>query len=484
MKYEVESTGECTGIVNVVISEESIDEGMNTSLSKIRKTVKLRGFRAGRVPIGLVRKMYGQNVRKEVVNDLIHEGLGKIPGKYPNIIYAGTPSIKSGLIDKGPVTFELPIEMKPQIEPTNFLNREVTIPLPEVSEQEIATQLAQLQKRCSTWSPANREIVQENDGVLIDYKFDNNDEEASLNDHFVDLNENNPLGFEKSLVGLSMGEHTINVVFNETSVYSDLHGKDVEVYIKLKEIKELSIPELDDDFAQEHGEADSLDELKESIQTVLMEQKSVNRRDTVKGYLVDDLLAEHIFSLPPNYVNQRIESQLEQYGMSKGDETLTEEEEARKAEFANMLRPNVEIKLRQNLFLEAVAKNVALEVTELDVDSKLEEISKSQRMAVSQLRRQFEQNNGMEAFKESILIEKTLEHLVDTATVVEVSGEEFQKIQKEKTTAIMAAEAELEVSKPLEEKIPEAPEEEVSENISEPESADSDKNETEETDIG
>src|SRR5690606_1770241 len=267
--------------------------------------------------------------------------------------------------------------------------------------------------------------VEKGDRVIIDFEgtIDGKPFEGGKADGFsLEVGSGRMIpGFEDQLIGMKPGEEkTITVTFPEDYHVKELSGKEASFRIKLHEIKRLRLPELDDEFAQDVSEFDTLEELKKDIENKLKERAKREEEEYRRNQLVEMAAANAEIDLPPVMVEREIDHMLEHFeqhlrfqGMNlemykqfsgKDDKALREE-----------FREEAEKKVRANLVLEAIAKEENLEVTDEEIDEELEKLAEQLNQSKDEVRRLLEERDGLEGIKNQLLTRKAVDLLVSNS---------------------------------------------------------------------
>ena len=322
MQVSVENTGGLERRMTVQVPAERIDQEVTSRLQSMKASIRLDGFRPGKVPLQVVEKKYGTQVRQEVIeqviNSTLHEALTQ-----ENIRPAGEPLISPKEANPGePLEFVATFEVFPEIEGDIKYGFKITRPIVEIVEDDISAMLEKLRKQRATGSVVDRK-AQTDDQVVIDFEgsIDGNAFTGNKGEQFpVVLGSNSMIpGFEDQLLGAAAGdETTVNVTFPDDYPANEVAGKVAEFKVKVHSVSEMVLPELDDDFARTFGMEDKgLEGLKVEITNNLRRELKSIVAANLKGQLFSGLLDKNPVEVPRNLIDselQQLQSQKEYQG--------------------------------------------------------------------------------------------------------------------------------------------------------------------------
>ena len=322
MQVSVETTQGLERRMTVALPAEEIDSAILERLQSLSKTAKMNGFRPGKVPFKVVKKRYEPQVRSEVLGSMINRSYYDAV-QQENLRPAGQPDIKpdeSGGAtsdDDAGFSFVATFEVYPEFEPVFNDSISVTRPQVTIEETDIDDMVDNLKKQRTEYTAVER-ASQDGDQIVIDFvgrldgeEFDGGKaEKAPL---VLGSNQMIP-GFESQLIGLSAGEEkTINVTFPESYQADNLAGKDAEFDIKVHEVKESSLPELDEELVRSFGIEDgTVESLRADILKNMQRELKQRVDGKVKTQVMDGLVALNTIDVPSALVAEEIKRQKEQ----------------------------------------------------------------------------------------------------------------------------------------------------------------------------
>jgi trigger factor len=431
MEVNVEEISELTREIKVTLPVEDVKPLLDAEYDKLKNEVKMKGFRRGKVPRSIIVKQYKPQVEAETSEKLVQENYFTAIEK-EGIDPVVHPEIKSAKFnDDGSFTFVADVDIRPEFELGDYKGVEVEKVDVLVTDEEVQLELEEMQKNMAALRSVNDRAVQEGDVVIVDFQgYDNGEPMGQVknDDYSVDVGSGN-MGkeFEEKLVGMKKDEEaTHEVDFPPSHPNPVLKGKKVEFRIKVKDIKERVLADLDDEFAKDVGEEfKTLDELKASI----LERRTKEREERAEGTLTDrimqKLLETHEFEVPKRLVAFEIEQmikqteqQLEQSGMSLEAAGLSREKLAEQNEEMAVKR------VRGDFILKKIAEVEEIKVSDEDLERGFKRIGDQYNMPVAKVKEYFQSRDDLLPFMNELLNEKILTFLREEAVLVEAVEKE------------------------------------------------------------
>jgi trigger factor len=361
--------------VDVDVDPKDVEGSIKRTASQLGEDMKMPGFRKGKVPPEMVVQRLG---RETVLTQALESSLGDWYERAmleSGINPVGDPKLDlSDLPDEGkPLKFSIEVAVRPGAELGEYKGLEVGREEPQVPQDAVEGELKRLQEGFARLNPVDRE-AKEGDVVLIDYegKIDGEPfEGGTAKDYLLELGEGRVLPeLEKALVGTKAGdERTAAVPFPEDYPAEEVAGKTAEFDVKVQEVREKELPELDDDFAAEASEFETLAELRDHISGQIRDILEGQIAERFREAALDAAVANAKVELPEQVVDaraaemwRRVERQLQQQGMDP--ENYLQIQGKTREEMAQQARPEAEQALKREAVLEAVAKAEGIEITE------------------------------------------------------------------------------------------------------------------------
>ena len=425
MRTNVEEISSVKKKLSVEIESDEVNGKINKAFKELGKKVKIPGFRPGKVPRKILERHIGNQVVDDVTRELISETLPKAIEEvktYP----LGMPILEKGTLKPGQdFTYSAVMEVRPQFEVKDYLGLEVKKGTYAITEQDVQVQLDKIRTAHGNLNSIEPERpIQNNDHVVLDYQgFEEGKPMKGIqSSNFllkVGSNHFHPR-FEESLIGIEKGnEVDINVAFEDTYYHAGLAGKTVNFKVKIVDIKEMQLPELNDEFSQSLGaDFKDLDDLKEKVRETIIAQEEKRIDNELRQNLLKKISDGLDFEIPQALVESEIDQAVENVKQnvirsgSNLEKAGLSEEKLRK-EF----RPASEKRVKDLLILDKIAEQEGISVDEEDLTRGFKEIAAATGQDPETLRQYYEARNLMDVLNEKLLGEKMLNYLVENAKI-------------------------------------------------------------------
>jgi trigger factor len=418
--------------VDVDVDPKDVEGSINRTAQQLGEDMKLPGFRKGKVPPEMVVQRLG---RETVLTQALESSLGDWYERAmlkSGVNPVGDPKLDlSDLPDEGkPLKFSIEVAVRPGAELGEYKGLEVGREEPEVPEEAVEAELKRLQEGFASLNTVERE-AKDGDVALIDYegKIDGElFEGGSAKDYLLELGEGRVLPeLEKALVGAKAGdERQATVPFPDDYPAEEVAGKTAEFEVKVKEVREKELPDLNDDFAAEASEFDTLAELRDHISGQIKEILDGQIAERFREAALDAAVANATVELPEPVVEaraaemwRRVERQLQRQGMEP--ENYLQIQGKTREEMVQQARPEAEQALKREAVLEAVAKAEGIEVTEEDMLEALQippghedHVHPEPAAALKDIR----ESGRVELLKEDLRMRRALELIGEQATPI------------------------------------------------------------------
>ena len=324
MDVSVENTGGLERRMTVQVPAERVEQEVQSRLDSMSKTVRLDGFRPGKVPLKVIAKKYGKQVRLEVVDELVNSTMQEALSR-ESIRPVGQPSVEPKAMQPGePLEYVATFEVFPELSGTLDYGFKVTKPIVEITEDDVSNMLENLRQQRATWNVVER-TAQPGDQVNIDFEgtidgapfAGNKAEQMPL---VLGANTMIP-GFEDQLAGVSAGdEKTLNITFPDDYAAAEVAARDAEFKVKVNSVSEPVLPELDDDFARAFGvDENGMDGLKQEITSNMQRELSGLITSKLKEQVFNGLLKANPVEVPRTMIESEIQ-QLQSQESNQGVE--------------------------------------------------------------------------------------------------------------------------------------------------------------------
>ncbi|MDH7492760.1 MAG: trigger factor [Candidatus Saccharicenans sp.] len=400
--------------LDLEISAETVRKEYEKVLKNYVARVKLPGFRKGYAPREMVQRMFEAEIKEAVLDNLIPDNLRQELENL-KVVPVNVPTVKS--VDfslEGGVRYRVAFEVWPEFElPPDYLEKKVSRDRVEVAEAEVEAVLNKLRENAAEYLPVSDRGVQSGDYVVIEIQ---GREVASKK--FMPLEKvvvlaghpDNEPQLNEVLPGLKLGEEkNFAVKYPEDHQQKRFAGKEIEYRLKVLEIKEKKLPELNDDFAKMVDEVSGLEALKEKIRQDLVRHKEEEARDRAINQYLDKLAADINLTIPESMVKEEAQAIISRQFREEELKQIPADLWPRLLEQA---RKQAESSLKNHILLRKVAAREGLEVTAEEFDQELKKISESRNLPLDQLKAALAREGREDEWKLNLLLRKTVDFLV------------------------------------------------------------------------
>jgi len=411
---------------------------------KNKDKFNIDGFRKGKAPRSIIEKHYGEGVFfEDAINELLGTG-------YPDAIkeldleVIDYPKVDTGEVKKGePLKVDITVDVYPRVEVKDYKNLTVEQVTPEVDEEQVTRRLEMEQKKVARSVPVDRE-AKNGDTITLDYAGFVGEEQfegGTAENQKLTLGSGQFIpGFEDQLIGAKAGEEVdVKVTFPEEYHAENLAGKEAVFHCKVNEIREEQLPELDDEFAKDVSDFDTLEEMKNDIKAKLLETSEVRSLNEAKDNLVEQIYENNKFDPPQSMVQDELSRALSERDQQLRYQGITLQQflqftGVKLEDMMNEMKPEIEQRVASRILLRSIAEQEKLEVTDEDLDKELTRMAELYSSPEKKYDAEEMKNllgAELESFKKDIIITKTIDYLYDNAKVKMVKAEE-KKDKKEK----------------------------------------------------
>ena len=388
MSVQVENLEKSMAKLTVTVSAEDFEKALQRAYQKQKKNISIPGFRKGKVPRQVIEKMYGAGVFYEDAANSILPGAYADAAKESGLDITSTPQIDVTQIEKGKdFIFTATVALKPDVVLGQYKGVEVPKPDRTVTDEDVEKALKEEQEKNARQITVEDGGAENGDSVVMDYegKIDGEPfEGGSAKNHTLVLGSGSFIpGFEDGLLGVKGGEtRDVEVTFPEDYHAEELKGKKAVFTCKVEKVTRKELPELDDEFAQEVSEFDTLDAYKADVRKNLETKKEEAARQEIKDNAVSKAAQNSTIEIPAPMIDtqadrmidnfaRRLQAQgmsMQQYMQFTGsDENMMREQ----------VKPQAEIQIRNQLTLEKIAEAENIQVSDEEVDQEIEKMAKA-----------------------------------------------------------------------------------------------------------
>lgn len=397
MSVQVEKLEKSMAKLTITVEAAKFDAAVDSAYQKNKGKIALPGFRKGKAPRAMIEKMYGTGVfYEDAANELIPEAY-ETAAKESELEIVAQPEIEVTQMEKGTdFIFTATVAIKPEVTLGDYKGIEVEKKEAEVSEEEITAEIDKAREANSRLITIEDRATEDGDTVIIDfdgYVDGKQFEGGYAEDYTLVLGSHSFIdNFEDQLVGKNLGEDVeVNVTFPEEYHVDELQGKPALFKVKIKEIQKKELPELDDDFAQDVSDFDTLDEYKADVEKKILENKENQIKREQEDQIIEKIIENAQMEIPQQMIAaqtrqmtqefaQRLQSQglsLEQYMQFTG---LTPQK------MMEDLEPQALKRIQSRLVLEAVVAAENIEASDEEIDKELENMASMYQMEIDKLK--------------------------------------------------------------------------------------------------
>ena len=396
--------------IQVSVPAEAVKEAEDKAARRYASTVRLPGFRPGKAPATVVRKKFGEAIRQEALETLVREAYQEFVEK-ESIKVAAQPHVHDLKFEEGkPLTFELHLEVRPTVELARTNGFRIERPAAKVTEEQLNQQLEQVRDEKATWTPVNEKPLP---GDMVNVQIATSaagSETTEGKSYPIVLGAGQAIpGIEELVMSVAPGE-TVERPVKWPDDFPDEseRGQTKTVRITLNEVKRKSAPPLDDAFAREVGDFESLDALKTAMRSDMERHAEREVEAGVRQSLIDQIISANAFDVPKSWVQQFVENYAEAYQVPKQE----------REQFAGEFRSMAERQIRRDLVIETIAEKEGLTATEKDLDDRIAEQAEKRGAKPGQIYAQLEKSGRLKEMERSITEDKVFKWLLDRSDVL------------------------------------------------------------------
>lgn len=395
----------------VTVPVDRVREAEAEATTAYQRRARLPGFRRGKAPAAIVKKQFAEDIRQQVLEQVIRDSWSAAL-KQEELKPIADPHIHNLKWDAGaPVTFEFHVEVRPDVALERLGGFRLRRTVPSVTDDQVNAQLQELREQRAPWSPVADEAPKPKDLVSVTIATGRGDEAKDPQAHQIVLGEGRAIPeVEERIMELKPGGVVdATVHFPPDFAEEAKRGQAREIRITLHEVKRQQLAELDDAFAREVGDFDSLDALRRAIREDLEKDAQREADARVRSELIEQIVAANRVAAPRPLVDRALHVFAEAYGVP----------EDRLEKFAAEFRPVAEAQVRRDLILDAVTERQGLEATEADVERRIEELAARRKVPAAELRASLEKAKRLRDVERSLTEEKVFAYLLSQSTVEE-----------------------------------------------------------------
>ena len=423
MSVQVENLEKNMAKLTIEVSAEDLEKALESAYQKQKKQISVPGFRKGKVPRAMIEKMYGVDVfYEDAANALMQQNYAAAVDE-SGIDIVSRPTVDVVQIEKGkPFIFTAEVAVKPEVTLGKYMGVTVTKIDTSVSDEEVDEALEkERNNNARTINVTDRPVAQ-GDTAVIDFEgfvdgvaFEGGKGEnhsLEIGSHtFIDT-------FEDQLVGKNVGDEVdVNVTFPEQYQAADLAGKPATFKVKINEIKAKELPELDDEFAKDVSEFDTLAEYKEDLRKHLEVEKENEAKRTKEDEAIKKIIDKSTMEIPEAMIETQCENMINEFAQRIAQSGLSMEQYMQFAgltldKLKEQVRPEAETRIKSSLVLEQIAKDEKIEITDEELDAEIEKMAAQYGMEADKLK-EYIGDNEKESMKRDLAVTKAVDLIME-----------------------------------------------------------------------
>ncbi len=426
MSMQVEKLEKNMAKLTIEVEAEKFIDAVKKAYNKNKSKMSVPGFRKGKVPQAMIEKMYGPEVfYEDAANMLIPEAYADELEANKELEVVSQPSIDVVQMEKGKnFIFTAEVALKPPVELGKYKGVKIEKIETEVTDEDVDKEIKREQESNARTITVTDRPIKDGDTAMIDFE------------GFVDgeafeggKGENYPLvigsgsfipGFEDQLIGKNTGDETdVNVTFPEDYNAKDLAGKDALFKVKINEIKEKELPELDDEFASEVSEFDTMAEYREDVKKNLAEKKEKEAKEKREDAVIEAIIKDSKMEIPEAMIDTQTKTMINDYARRLQSQGLSLEQYFMFTgldmdKFTEQMKPGARKRIESRLVLEAIVEAEKFEVSDEEYEKELERMAEESHIEVDKLKEYIgDDEEGKERILEDIKIQKAVDLIVD-----------------------------------------------------------------------
>jgi len=397
-------------LIEVRVPVETVRDAEDKAARRYASSVRLPGFRPGKAPAAMVKKRFKDAIRQEVIESLVQEAFKEVMDR-EQLKVASQPHVHDLKFEEGqPLSFELHLEVRPDVELGRTQGFRVSRTQPAVADDNVREQIEQIREQKASWAPVTEKPAPAD---MVTVQLATADETGGMpesKEYRLVLGGGQAIpGIEELIMELTPGA-TVERPVRWPDDFPDesQRGKTKTVRVTLEDVKRKSLPPLDDAFAREVGDFESLDGLTSTVRKDLEEHASREADAAVRQQLLDQIASANAFQVPPSWVNQLVDAYAQAYQVPDG------EKDRFRAEF----RAVAERQVRRDLIIEAIAEREGLKASEADIDDRVADVASKRGADPGQVYASLQKAGRLKEIEQSITEDKVFKWLLERNEIV------------------------------------------------------------------
>ncbi len=429
MSLQVEKLEKNTAKLKIEVPAEQFSQAIKNAYNKNKGRFSIPGFRKGKAPFEMVKKMYGvemffEDAANEVIDASYQEAM-----KESGLDIVSRPTVTVQQIEEGkPLLYDAVVAVRPEVTLGEYKGVEVKKAKAEVTDEDVEQELTREREKNSRLITVEDRGVEDKDRVTIDFdgyvdgeRFEGGkgeDYPLTIGSHtFIDT-------FEEQLIGKTLGEECeVNVTFPAEYHVENLKSKPALFKVKVKEIQKKELPELNDEFASEVSDFDTLDEYKNSLREKLLKEKQTAAAAANEDHVIEKVIENASMEIPDQMIDEEVTGMINEYARRLRSQGLELEQYMELTgmtveKFGEQMKPNAEKRIRTRLMLEAVVKAEGIEADDEALEAQLDRMASSYKMEKEQLKGMLGEEQ-IAQIKEDLAVQEAVDFLVAEAKLID-----------------------------------------------------------------
>lgn len=425
MSVQVEKLEKSMAKLTITVDAKKFEDAVNQAYQKNRNKIALPGFRKGKAPRAMIEKMYGPEVFFEDAANLVIPDAYEEAAKESELEIVAQPEIGVEQLEKGKdFIFTATVAVKPDVTLGEYKGIEVAKKTAEVTEEEVTAEIDRARESNSRMITIDDRAAQMGDTVVIDFDgyVDGEQFEGGYSeDYTLELGSHSFIDtFEEQLVGKNIGDDVeVNVTFPEQYHAEELQGKPALFKVKMKEIKVKELPELDDEFAQDVSDFDTLDEYKADVEKKLLEGKEQEIKREQEDEIIGKIIEDATMEIPQQMISAQVQQMTQEFAQRIQAQGLSLEQYMQFSGYTPQkmmeeLEPQALKRIQSRLVLEAVAAAENIQASDEEIDKEMENMAAMYQMDVDKLKGLVGDDEKKQIAMD-LAVQKAVEFVVDSA---------------------------------------------------------------------
>lgn len=395
--------------LQVTIPADAVNEAKKEAARKLASKVSIPGFRPGKAPVGMVMKRFADAVRSEAIEALVQEAYKEVLDR-EQLKVAAQPHIHDLKFEEGgPVSFDLHIELRPEVKLENSQGFKVSRTQRVVTDDNVRDQIEHIRDQRATWAPVDGKPMEGDEITALLATSEDGGEIPEGREYRLVLGGGQAIaGIEEVIMELTPGTTAERPVkWPDDFPDEAQRSRTKTVRIELKEVKRKLLPDLDDAFAREVGDFDSIDDLRRTVREDMEEAAKRESDAQVRQKLLDEIIGANPFDIPPSWVARIVQGYAEAY-------KIPEEEHER---FAQGFRPTAERQVRRDMVIDAISDAETLKASESEIDEKITAMAEKRGVNPGQLYASLQKAQRLNELERGITEDKVFKWLFERNTI-------------------------------------------------------------------